>query len=137
VATLATLTRAVSGAIRGREWSRADRIVNLLFIAALDCQVLLGLLLYLVLSPIVPRSSAEFKASMHVSTLRFFAVEHITLMVLALIAAHVTLVFSRKAATDRTRHRRLAWGVGLTLLLIFMAIPWPWTLAARPLLRGF
>src|SRR5947208_3653811 len=126
-ATVATLTRAVSGAIKGREWVRADRVVALVFTAALDCQVLLGLLLYLVLSPIVPRSAAGFKASMHVSALRFFAVEHITMMVLALIAAHVTLVSSRKAATDRGRHRRLAWGVGLTLLLIFMGIPWPWT----------
>ena len=133
IAAIATLVVAIRNLTAGREWTRLNQRLLLLFVSALDVQGLLGLLLYFVLSPIVPKTSSEFKAAMHVSALRFFAIEHITMMVLALIAAHVTSVYVRKASSARARQRRVIGGVALTLLLILSAIPWPWTAAARPL----
>ncbi len=70
---------------------------------------------------------------MRVSALRFFAIEHVTMMTLALIAAHVTLAYANRASAPRARQRRVAWGVALALLLILAGIPWPWTAAGRPL----
>jgi len=130
---LATLAAAIQGHLVGREWTKTDQQLSRMFTSTLDLQVTLGLLLYLVLSPIVPKTISEFKAAMHVSALRFFAVEHITMMLLALIAAHVTAVYGKKAPTSRARQRRVAWGVALTLLLICIGIPWPWMAAGRPL----
>ena len=129
-ATLVVTIRNLAG---GGEWAKPNQRLLLLFISALDLQAVLGLLLYLVLSPIIPKTSAEFKAAMNIGALRFFAVEHITMMVLALIAAHVTSVYAKRARSGLARQRRVAWGVALTLLLILSAIPWPWTAAARPL----
>ena len=128
-----TLALAITGLSAGREWSKRDQRVTLTFVSALDLQALLGLLLYFVLSPIIPKTGSEFKAAMHVSALRFFAIEHITMMVLALIVAHGSWVYAKRAANARTRQRRVAWGVGVTLLLILSSIPWPWMAAGRPL----
>jgi hypothetical protein len=134
---VATLVVAIQGRATGREWTKIDQRLSRLFISALDLQVGLGLLLYFVLSPIVPKTLSGFKAAMHVSALRFFAVEHITMMILALIAAHASATYGRKAPSARARQARIAWGVALTLLLICAAIPWPWTAAGRPLAHWF
>src|SRR6478752_5029285 len=122
---VAALVLAITGRSAGREWSKRDQRVTLTFVSALDLQAVLGLLLYFVLSPIVPKTMTEFKAAMHVSALRFFAIEHITMMLLALIAAHLTAVLGKRAVTSRARQGRLAWGVALTLLLLLSSIPWP------------
>lgn len=134
---IVTLTLAIRGLSAHRQWSRVDQRLALVFISALDVQAVLGLLLYLVLSPIVPKTISEFKAAMHVGALRFFAVEHISMMLLALIAAHGTWAYAKRADNGRARQRRVAWGFALSLLLILSAIPWPWLAAGRPLLRWF
>jgi len=132
---IATLSVAIRGRWAGRAWTNVDQRLSRAFVSTLDLQGVLGLLLYFVLSPIVPKSGSEFKAAMHVSALRFFAIEHITMMVLALITAHVALVYAKRAPSARARQGRVAWGVGLTLVLILSSIPWPWLAAARPLFR--
>ncbi len=129
----ATLAVAIQGRSVGRAWTKTDQRLSLAFVSALDLQAVLGLLLYFVLSPIVPKTISEFKAAMHVSALRFFAIEHITMMLLALIAAHVTSASAKRAASAAARQKRVAWGMALTLLLILSSIPWPWLAAGRPL----
>ena len=132
---LAALTVAIRGRSAGRPWTQADQRLTRAFISSLDLQGLLGLLLYFVLSPIVPKTGSEFKAAMHVGALRFFAIEHISMMVLALITAHVALAYAKRAPSARARQGRVAGGVGLTLVLILSSIPWPWLATARPLFR--
>jgi hypothetical protein len=132
---VATLSVAIAGRSAGRPWSKSDQRLALTFISSLDLQTVLGLLLYFVLSPIVPKSASEFKAAMHDSTLRFFAIEHVTVMVLALIVAHGSWAYAKKAGDARARQRRVAVGVGVTLLLLLSSIPWPFMPAARPLFR--
>jgi len=132
---IATLAIAIQGRAARREWTKMDQHLTRVFISSLDLQAVLGLLLYFVLSPIVPKTMTEFKAAMHVSALRFFAIEHITMMLLALIAAHLTAVLGKRAVTSRARQGRLAWGVALTLLLLLSSIPWPGLAQGRPLFR--
>lgn len=130
---VATLAMAIATLSTSGQWSPKAQRVARVFIAALDLQALLGLTLYFVLSPIVPKTSAEFQAAMHVSALRFFAIEHITMMLLAVIVAHCGWALAKRAKDSRTRARRVAWGVGLALLMILSSIPWPWMAAGRPL----
>jgi hypothetical protein len=132
-----TLGRAVHGWARGRDWTWTDRRVQQLFVSLFDSQVLLGLTLYFVLSPLTPRNLDGFRAAMSNSVLRFFGIEHVTAMVLALIVAHGASVASRRAEGSTAKHRR--WGVGLliALLLILVGIPWPVLPYGRPLLRAF
>ena len=57
---LAAVARAVSGRLAGRTWTGSDRRANLLATIALDLQLLMGLLLYLFLSPFTDRGSQLF-----------------------------------------------------------------------------
>src|SRR2546422_7211417 len=78
--------------------SRAD-MWGLVLMTLLDLQMLLGLLLYLVLSPFTAEAMRDFGAAMKSPGLRFFAVEHLSLMVVAVVLAHVGRVMARKATT--------------------------------------
>jgi len=137
VALVVTWVRAFSGLRSGRDWSAVDRRWSTAFVATLDAQVTVGLLLYFVFSPITPRSLEQLGAAIPHRAPRFFALEHITMMLVALVVAHVTSVRVRRAPDAPSRFRRAAWGYGITFLVLLSSIPWPWMLVARPWLRGF
>ena len=119
----------------GRPWTPADTRSLRIFTIVLDVQMLLGLLLYFALSPFTRDAMADMGGAMRNAGLRFWAVEHVFGMVIAIALAHVGVVKVRKAGTDARRHRLALIFVGLALLAIFLAIPWPGTPAGRPLFR--
>ena len=114
--------------------SPADRW-GLFFMIALDLQLLIGLLLYFVVSPNMSAIRANMAASMRDPVARFWAVEHITAMLVAVVGVHVGRVLSRKAANPDSRRRRMLIGVSLAMLAILWATPWPGRPAGRPMFR--
>ncbi|WP_163998616.1 hypothetical protein [Pyxidicoccus caerfyrddinensis] len=132
-----TLGRSLLGWLRGREWTRADRRIQVFFVSAFDLQLLLGMTLYFALSPLTPRSMEALRTNLSVSFLRFFSLEHPVMMLLALVAAHVASALSRRADDSQRKHRVWAVGLLMALLLIALGIPWPWLSHGRPLFRSF
>jgi hypothetical protein len=118
---------------RGIE-SPADRW-SLFAMIALDVQMLLGLILYFVLSPFTERALADFSAAMKNPQLRFWAVEHLSAMLAAVVLAHVGRVLAKKARTPEAKRMRLLVCFGLATLLMFLATPWPGMANGRPLYR--
>jgi hypothetical protein len=113
---------------------RADRW-GLALMAALDLQMLLGLLLYLVLSPTMEAIRQNFGAAMQDRAARFWAVEHIATMLMAVILVHVGRVLARKAKTPEARRTRLLVCFGIATLAMIGATPWPGMSNGRPLFR--
>jgi hypothetical protein len=136
LAGVAIGVRATSGTMTGRPWKPIDELLGRVFVSALDTQILLGLVLFFFFSPVTPKSMADLRACMHVAPLRFFAVEHTTGMIVALVSAHVGWALGKRATSARVRHRRVAIGVGIALLVIAASIPWPGLSYGRPLVRG-
>lgn len=101
----------------------------------LDIQLLLGLLLYLVVSPNMREILAHFGDAMKDPTSRFWAVEHITAMMLAVVLAHVGRVLARKAASADKKRARLLVCFGLATVLMIVGMPWPGRPGGRPLFR--
>ena len=118
-----------SGAVR-----RAERW-SLVFVTALDAQMLLGLLLYGMLSPFTAEAMRDFGAAMRDPVLRFWAVEHLTMMIAAVVLVHVGRVLARKTADLEKKRKRLLICCGIALLLMLGGIPWPGMASGRPLFR--
>ncbi|MBI2828081.1 MAG: hypothetical protein HYX77_02260 [Acidobacteria bacterium] len=133
---IAAFVRALAGARARREWGTADSRAGLWFVIAVDVQLLLGLALYLGLSPITQVAFQDFGAAMRNSMLRFWAVEHIFGMLVAVVLVHVGRVRVRKTTDAVRRHKLAAIFLGLALLAIALTIPWPGMPAARPLFRA-
>lgn len=56
---------------------------------------------------------------------RFFAVEHFTAMLLAIVLVHLGYNYGKKAVADTQKHKRILLYFGLALLIILISIPWP------------
>ena len=133
VAGVGATMAAMRGKVQGTN-SLADRW-GLFAMMALDIQMLLGLLLYLVVSPNMLEIRAHFGEAMKNPQLRFWAVEHVTAMFAAVVIVHVGRVLARKAPTPGAKRTRLLVSFGIATLLMFLATPWPGLRAGRPLFR--
>jgi hypothetical protein len=116
------------------ETGRADRW-GLALMMALDIQLLLGLLLYLVVSPNMEAIRSDFGAAMKDPAARFWAVEHLAMMLVAVVLVHVGRILGRKAKTAQAKRTRLLICFGLATLLMLLGIPWPGMASGRPLFR--
>jgi len=130
IAGLLAAGRAVAGWRTDGEWTQLDNRLGLLFTISFDIQVLLGIVMYLFLSPITTGGFSDFGAAMGNSEVRFYLVEHSVVMLLALGLAHAGRAAAKGAHAARTRHRRAAIFFSIAVILILALIPW-----GRPLLR--
>jgi hypothetical protein len=130
-----TIARAFAGMSSRRAWSPTDDSAARWFTIVLDAQVLIGLVLYGLLSPITTQALSDMGAAMRNPAQRFWAVEHVTLMIVAVVLAHIGRARSRRAVSDAARHRSAAIFYTLALLAVLAAIPWPFMADGRPLVR--
>lgn len=126
--------RAFIGWFGKQAWIPADRKIGSFFAMSVDIQVLVGLVLYLVFSPLGLKAFQNFDMGtvMGQSEIRFFAVEHAIFMLLAVVFAHLGTILPRKADKPNKKHRLAAIWLGLALLVILLGMPW-----ARPLFPTF
>jgi hypothetical protein len=59
------------------------------------------------------------------ATSRFFAVEHITVMIIATILIQIGRSMTKKLIPDVQKHKSLFWYTLIALILILSRIPWP------------
>src|ERR1700748_1332364 len=97
IAAVGTTLAALRGKVAGTN-SLADRW-GMIAMMVLDTQMLLGLLLYFVLSPNTKAIMENFGAAMKDPVARFWAVEHTVTMFAAIALAHVGRVLARKAVS--------------------------------------
>jgi hypothetical protein len=110
LATLVAIGYGLWGWLGGRSWTAQGRKIALFATIALDIQLLGGLVLYVV----GERWSKAFSTGV-----RF---EHPTIMLLALVAIHVTNARLKRGTNTGGRYRLLALGTALALLLIIVGI---------------
>jgi len=127
------LIAAARGKRRG-EWSPSDERLHVRFLAVLDTQFMLGLLLYFVLSPLTAAALSNMGAAMKDANLRYYGVEHIATMFLAVAAAHIGRVRSKRKS-GAARHKTTLIAQVVWLVLTLLAIPWPFLDTGRPLFR--
>jgi hypothetical protein len=121
---LLILVRAANGLSFKRGYTQADSKINLWFTTAIDIQVLLGIILYFT-SSLTTTALQNFSSALKNPVQMFFAVEHVFAMVLAMIVAHIGRAMIKKGVDARAKHRRTILWVAITLVIILIAIPWP------------
>jgi FtsH-binding integral membrane protein len=109
--------------------------MRLITTLALHTQLIIGLLLY-ILSPIVRYFLEHTREAMHLREIRFFGMEHISVMVVAIAVLTHGVIRIKKQPTDTARHRATAIWFTIALIMILSSVPWPFSpLIARPWLR--
>lgn len=107
-----------------RWWSRADAVTGMAMTIIFDLQLTAGLILYAGLSPVTKGAFATFSEAIRDPAIRFYAVEHILLMVFAVILVHAGSSRARKAQFPARKQRISAIFYTLALVLVLARIPW-------------
>src|SRR5262245_8515236 len=125
LAGLLAIGRAISGMTGRRPWTPADNSSVKFFGIAFDLQVVIGLLLYVWLSPFIRDAWGDMAATMRNAPLRFFAVEHLFGMLIAVVLVQVGRAKIRKATDPARKHKLTAIFFGIAMVVILLSIPWP------------
>lgn len=97
--------------------------VALTFIISLHVQLLVGILLYFILSPLTEAALNDFGAAMKNSGLRFWAVEHSILNLVGIILAQIGYSKSKRKIQEKSKQKTLLIWTSIALLLILLVIP--------------
>lgn len=100
-------------------------------------QLTIGYLLYFN-SPFIAYFRSNFSEAMKQFDLMFFGIIHITLMTISIILITIGSSLAKRQETNPSKFRTMTIFYLIALILIFIAIPWPFSpLSARPYLRAF
>lgn len=137
ITAVMTLVPSIMGWINGAHWDDQKSKWASWFVNATSVQLVLGLVLYGGgISQVMQQAFSNFGGAMKDGVLRFWAVEHIMMMFIAVALTHIGAARIKKAASDVGKHRVAVIFFGIALVIIFISIPWPGTGAdPRPFFR--
>lgn len=130
---LVVIVKSLMGWLSSKPYEKLDNTLSASFLGTLHLQLILGLLLYFIgdkgLSLITNNGMGEV---MKDADLRFWAVEHITTMIIAVVIATIGRSRSKRAAEAVGKHRQVVIFYGIALILILSRVPW----TQVPLFKG-
>lgn len=124
-AGIAAVVMYALGYVNKKAFSNNENRISLIFTSLMDSQLLIGLYLYFAKGHFANLTGGS---AMSNPIIRFFAVEHLFGMLVALVLVHIGRAASKKGE-DATRFRKGLIYFGLALVIMLVSIPWPFTAA--------
>jgi mono/diheme cytochrome c family protein len=122
--------------LKQSDFDRVDERGQAIAVGLLNLQFMIGLLLYVVLSPLPRAFLTDMAAGIKVAPLRFFGMEHALGMLIGTGLVQAGRTRAKRAPTAVRRHRSTWIWTLCGLLVVAVSIPWPGRASGRPLLRG-
>jgi hypothetical protein len=119
-----------------RSWTDTTLAMGRTFAVTMDLQLVVGLILYLALSPTVASGLSNISGAMGDAQHRFWMLEHPAAMVAALVLAHVGVAKARRARPS-DGPGPAAWYFTIAIVLVLAVLPWPSLDYGRPLLPSW
>ncbi|MEO6524823.1 MAG: cytochrome B [Mucilaginibacter sp.] len=117
ILVLLALIQSIAGMLGKKPYTNGNRLVNLFAMISAHTQLLLGIVLYF-LSPFVQFGSTTMKEA----TTRYWTVEHLAMMIFAIVLITIGHSKSKKAVLPEAKHRAVFIFYGLALLIVVVAI---------------
>ena len=115
---------AVLGLSSGRSYKKSSKMFALFALISSHIQLVVGLLLYFL-------GAKGFQLMMNAegvmkdATMRFFAVEHILTMIIAITLVTVGYSKAKRQEEAKRKYRTVLIFFSIALVFIFIMIPWP------------
>ncbi len=122
LAGMSTVVISIHGLVRKRDYRRRDELVSLIFNVALYFQLFLGFLIYYLLRTSLEGPMWEVPDTQNDASLRFWAIEHIALMIFALFLTQLGRVFIKKSKDPYRKFRASLFYFGTSLFLILFSM---------------
>jgi hypothetical protein len=111
---------AIFNSITAKEFTKREKLINLFSMVSLHTQLILGLVLYFN-SPLV----RFYQGWMKDAEDRFYGMEHLAGMLIAIALITVGYVKSKKGTTPAEIYKPIKLFYIIGLILILASIPWP------------
>jgi len=118
--------KAYNGWKSKRSYTAGDGKLSLFTLIFSHVQLLIGFVLYMV-SPTVQLALGDMGSAMKDKMLRFWAVEHISAMIIAIIIITIGHALAKRAQSDSEKFKKTFTFFLAGLILILITIPWPFT----------
>ena len=135
---IVAIVRHLMGMSGNKSYTSGDRKTDLFLMISAHTQLTLGLILWFFgdLGFRLIRSTQDFGALMKDPVARFWTIEHITGMAIAVILITIGRGATKKNIPDVSKHKRAFWFYIIALILIMLLVPWPGREVARPIFPG-
>lgn len=126
ILALLAIVKAFMGMQKKSTFTNSDNKIGLMLISFMDIQLIIGLVLY-VFGPLGFKNIQNMGMGevMKNPYNRFFAMEHLVGMLIAIVVFHVGRSKSKKAIDDASKHKKAFIFYLIGLLIILASIPWP------------
>ena len=121
---------SIEGLISKRSYTKTDNLIRIVTNTISHTQLLIGFMLYFVLSPVTQYFLKNGSDGNH--QLWFFGIYHIAMMLLSIVTVTIGGAIAKRAKTDQTKFKTIALWFSVALVLILLAVPW-----FRPYFRNF
>jgi len=135
IAGLIVIATAIKGLNKKSDYTDFQGKWSIIFLGSLHLQLLVGLVMYFFLSPITSQALGDFGAAMKDSTLRFWAVEHAFVNVVAIALAQTGSILVKRKKTSKEKHVSTLIWMGIAIVLILAMIPMGMMGVDRPWFR--
>lgn len=127
--------RSYKGYFSALAFTKTDNSIRHWTATIAHVQLVIGLVLYFK-SPIITYFFANVKEAVKIMDVAFFAFIHSSLMLMAILLITVGSALSKRQQSDSDKFRTMMIWFTIALLIIFVAIPWPFSpFASRPYFR--
>jgi len=134
---LFAIFRSYRGWLGHKSFTQTDHITRVVTASIAHVQLVIGIWLYFI-SPVVNYFLHNFRQAVHMREIRFFGMEHITMMLIAITLITIGSAKAKRKTTDEARFKTMAIWFSIALFIIFMSIPWSFSpFTNRPLFRAF
>jgi len=117
-----TLVLSIRGWVKKRDYSPLDRWTSLIFNIGLYFQLFLGFIIYFTLRTTLEGAMWEVPDTQNDASLRFWAIEHIALMIFALFLTQLGRLFIKRATQPIRMFKASVFYYGASLMLILFSI---------------
>ena len=118
---LALMIYAIFNALRKKDfYAKSDRLLNMFAMVSLHIQLVIGLILYFTSAKV-----SIVEGWMKNQLLRFYGMEHISLMIIAIILVTIGHAKAKRASEPAKKHKTILLFYAIGLILILASIPWP------------
>ncbi len=129
---LISIYKAYTGLASGRHFSKADNSLRHWTATIAHIQLTIGILLY-IKSPATQYFWANFRAAIADKDYAYFGLVHISLMLFSVILITIGSALAKRKKTDKEKFKTMLQWFTITLIILLIAIPWPFSpLANRP-----
>jgi len=137
ISIICSIILAYRGWFGKKQFTKYDNLLRNITVSFAHIQLIIGIWLYF-LSPIVDYFLKNFSESLHQTQLRFFGMEHITMMLIGVSLVTIGSSIARRKKTDEEKFKAIAIWYTIALMVIFTSIPWEFSpFTSRPYFRMF